>query len=45
MNALHNAGCNSDEKLKARKIIKIYLDGKTEINEQKKNQKNKVNDI
>ena len=33
MNALQEIGCSSEEKLKARKIFKIYLDGKTEINE------------
>ena len=31
MTALEEAGCNSEEKLKARKIFKIYLDGKAEI--------------
>ena len=34
MNALQESGCSSEEKLKARKIFKIYLDGKTEINEE-----------
>jgi len=34
MNALHEAGCNFEEKLKARKIFKIYLDGKAAINEE-----------
>ena len=34
MNALQEAGCNFEEKLKARKIFKIYLDGKAEINEE-----------
>ena len=33
MNALREIGCSSEEKLKARKIFKIYLDGKTEINQ------------
>ena len=33
MNALKEIGCSSEEKLKARKIFKIYLDGKAEINE------------
>jgi len=33
MNALQELGCSSEEKLKARKIFKIYLDGKAEINE------------
>ena len=32
MNALQEIGCSSEEKLKARKIFKIYLDGKAEIN-------------
>jgi len=32
MNALQEIGCSSEEKLKARKILKIYLDGKAEIN-------------
>ena len=31
MTALKAVGCNSEEKLKARKIFKIYLDGKAEI--------------
>ena len=34
MNALQEIGCSSEEKLKARKIFKIYLDGKSEINEE-----------
>jgi len=32
MKALQEIGCSSEEKLKARKIFKIYLDGKAEIN-------------
>ena len=32
MNVLDAVGCNPDEKMKARKIFKIYLDGKAEIN-------------
>ncbi len=32
MNALQGIGCSSEEKLKARKIFKIYLDGKADIN-------------
>ena len=32
MNALQETGCSSEEKLKARKIFKIYLDDKAEIN-------------
>ena len=32
MNALQEIGCSSEEKLKAHKIFKIYLDGKAEIN-------------
>ena len=31
MNVLDAVGCNPDEKMKARKIFKIYLDGKAEI--------------
>ena len=31
MIALEEVGCNSEEKLQARKIFKIYLDGKAEI--------------
>jgi len=31
MIALDGAGCNSEEKLKAQKIFKIYLDGKAEL--------------
>ena len=34
MNALQEIGCSSEEKLKARKIFKIYLDGKAKINEE-----------
>ena len=34
MNALQEVGCSSEEKLKAHKIFKIYLDGKAEINEE-----------
>ncbi len=33
MNVLNNTGCSSEEKVKARKIIKIYLDGKAKIDE------------
>ena len=33
INALQEIGCSSEEKLKARKIFKIYLDGKAEINQ------------
>ena len=32
MYSLDEAGCNPDEKIKAQKIFKIYLDGKAEIN-------------
>ena len=32
MNALQEIGCSSEEKLNARKIFKIYLDSKAEIN-------------
>ena len=31
MKSLDEAGCNPEEKIKARKIFKIYLDGKAEI--------------
>ena len=34
MNALQEVGCSSEEKLKARKIFQIYLDGKAEINKE-----------
>ena len=33
MNALEETGCSPEEKIKARKIFKIYLDGKTEVDE------------
>jgi len=33
MNVLDTVGCNPEEKMKARKIFKIYLDGKAEIDE------------
>ena len=33
MNALDEIGCSLDEKIKARKIFKIYLDGKAEVDE------------
>ena len=32
MNVLDEGGCNPEEKMKARTIFKIYLDGKAEIN-------------
>ena len=46
MNALQEVGCSSEEKLKARKIFKIYLDGEAEINEKTTmiNRKNKKGD-
>ena len=31
--SLEETGCSPEEKIKARKIFKIYLDGKAEINE------------
>ena len=31
MNALEETGCSPKEKLKARKLFKIYLDGNAEI--------------
>ena len=48
MNALQEIGCSSEEKLKARKIFKIYLDGKAKINEEttmthRKNNKGDIN--
>ena len=33
MKVLEETGCSEVEKVKARKIFKIYLDGKAEINE------------
>ena len=33
MKSLEETGCSPKEKIKARKIFKIYLDGKSEINE------------
>ena len=33
MNVLDAVGCNSEDKAKARKIFKIYLDGKAEVDE------------
>jgi len=33
INVLDAVGCSPDEKMKARKIFKIYLDGKAEIDE------------
>ena len=35
MKSLDEAGCNPEEKIKAKKIFKIYLDGKAEINKWK----------
>ena len=34
MNVLEEIGCSPQDKLKARKVFKIYLDGKAEIDEQ-----------
>ena len=47
MNALQEIGCSSEEKLKARKIFKIYLDSKADINEETTtiHQQNKKGDI
>jgi len=47
MNALQEVGCSSEEKLKAHKIFKIYLDDKAEINEEATmtHQQNKKGDI
>ncbi len=33
MQSLDEAGCNPEEKIKARKIFKLYFDGKAEIDE------------
>ena len=33
MKSLDETGCKPEEKIKAKKIFKIYLDGKAEINE------------
>jgi len=33
MQSLDETGCNTDEKIKARKIFKFYFDGKVGINE------------
>ena len=33
MNVLDAVGCSDEEKIKARKIFKIYLDSKAEINQ------------
>ena len=33
MKSLEETGCSPEEKIKARKIFKIYLDGKAEIDE------------
>ena len=32
MESLEETGCSTEEKIKARKIFKIYLDGRAEIN-------------
>ena len=33
MKSLEETGCSSEEKIKARKIFKLYLDGKAEVDE------------
>ena len=33
MHALEETSCSLEEKIKARKIFKIYLDGKAEVDE------------
>ena len=33
MKSLEETGCSTEEKIKARKIFKIYLDGKAEVDE------------
>ena len=35
MQSLEETGCSPEEKIKSRKIFKIYLDGKAELNEWK----------
>ena len=47
MNALQEVGCSTEEKLKAHKIFKIYLDGKAEISKETTitHQQNKKGDI
>ena len=32
MKSLEETGCSPEEKIKARKIFKIYLDGRAEVN-------------
>ena len=32
MKSLEETGCSPEEKIKARKIFKLYLDGKAEVN-------------
>ena len=36
MNSLEETGCSSEEKIKARKIFKIYLDGSAEVDKSNK---------
>ena len=36
MKSLEETGCSPEEKIKARKIFKIYLDGKAEVDESNK---------
>ena len=36
MKSLEETGCSPKEKIKARKIFKIYLDGRTEVDESNK---------
>ena len=36
MKSLEEAGCSAEEKIKARKIFKIYLDGRAEVDESNK---------
>jgi len=36
MKSLEETGCSPEEKIKARKIFKIYLDGSAEVDESNK---------
>ena len=45
MKALEETGCSEVEKVKARKIFKIYLDGRAEINEWKNYYDSQANKI
>ena len=36
MKSLEETGCSAEEKIRARKIFKIYLDGKAEVDKSNK---------